>query len=385
MVGLQPASAADRPVLAAASGYDKRWYIYSSYVFSSFGDRAWEFASVVLMVELYPGTLLYASLLGLLEAVTGILAGPAIGHYIDRNDRLTTIRTALVGQDLSIAAASLIFYLALTFGVQSPARELMYIIVLLCAAAARVASTTAKVSFNKDWIVALCGVNSQQLSNLNASTRRIDLSCSIAAPLMVGLLSTVTSPATAIASIGAWNILSLPVEYALAQWVYHNVPELQSQPAGSARTTTPHHTTAAVDEQKQKPAGSDAAKHHAAVPFEQDPMLHIEWHVAHLHSVRREMLSRVQLFFHATKYSWLGYLHHPSFMASLAYCFTYLSVISFGAQMTAYLKTMDFSALTLAAGRAAGVSISMLVRCYSPMRHMSDLLVNLQYRLWSAF
>lgn len=350
-----------QPVPASSTGYNKRWYIYSSYFFCSFGDRTWEFASVVFMMELFPGTLLYAALFGLLEAVTGILSGPTIGTYIDSHDRLHTIRTALVGQDLSIAAASCVYFLALTVHVESYARTAVYIGLVACAIVARISSSMAKVSLNKDWIVALCGTDSQKLSYLNASTRRIDLSCSIAAPLIVGLLSSFASPATAIAIIGIWNFCSLPVEYKLAQWVYRSVCELQTKKDVQTKAGITAHAnlTVALEQptstsELHNISEADATKH-TSTTFEQDPILHIEYHVTHLRSAHRSLMRRLQLWYHTNKYSWKAYYNHPSFMASLAYCFTYLSIINFGSQMTAYLKTVDFSDFALAGGRAVGV------------------------------
>ena len=92
----------------------QRRSLYLSYAFASFGDRAWEFASLVFIVELFPTTLLYASIFGVVETIAGLLAGPYIGAWIDRNQRLPVVRASIVGQNAVMALACLVFFIALT-------------------------------------------------------------------------------------------------------------------------------------------------------------------------------------------------------------------------------------------------------------------------------
>ncbi len=349
------------PSVSVNTDYDKRWYIYCTYFFCSFGDRTWEFASVVFMMELYPDTLLYAAMFGLCEAVTGIITGPSIGKYIDTHDRLITIRTALIGQDISIATASLIFYVGLSLHVQYQIRSLIYCVLVLCAAVARISSSISKVSLNKDWIVAMTQGNPQQLTPLNASVRRIDLTCSIGAPLLVGVLSAITTSTTAIAAIGIWNICSLPIEYMLAKWVYDNVTQLQNKIPNVS-----NHSIELISIDSNRTYINTASTlqlltvQHDEISFHDNPSLHIDKHVLNVLPIFRGVMSSVHLWYHTSKYSWIAYREHPSFIASVAYCFTYLSVINFGSLMTAYLKTIQFSDVALAGSRAAGAIVAVM-------------------------
>jgi hypothetical protein len=51
---------------------------------STWGERAWEFAVGLIMLELHPSSLLYVSLFGLLDAAVLVVFGAAVGAYVDR-------------------------------------------------------------------------------------------------------------------------------------------------------------------------------------------------------------------------------------------------------------------------------------------------------------
>lgn len=51
---------------------------------STWGERAWEFAVGLILLELYPTSLLYVSIFGLLDAAVVVLFGAAVGAYVDR-------------------------------------------------------------------------------------------------------------------------------------------------------------------------------------------------------------------------------------------------------------------------------------------------------------
>ena len=63
-------------------------------------------------------------------------------------------------------------------------------------------------------------------TDLNAITRTIDQSCKGVAPVVTGLIMTVTSLTTAAICIAVWNLVSVFVEYGILAQVYHLVPQL---------------------------------------------------------------------------------------------------------------------------------------------------------------
>ena len=84
----EQAAALEAGVDEAGPAYRERHALYVSYFFAAFGDRMWEFASLVFLMSLFPSSLLAASLLGLLETGAAIVCSPALGRYIDRTPRL---------------------------------------------------------------------------------------------------------------------------------------------------------------------------------------------------------------------------------------------------------------------------------------------------------
>jgi solute carrier family 40 (iron-regulated transporter), member 1 len=213
-----PPSAApsSRPLASRA----QRRLLYLSYAFASFGDRAWEFASLVFIVELFPSTLLYASVFGVIETVAGLLAGPYIGAWIDRNQRLPVIRVSVIGQNAVMVVASIVFYIAL----QASRSDLVllylaYSALTICACLIKISSSLNKISLHKDWTPCVAADDRTVLSEMNAAMRRVDLTNSIVVPLVVGVLSSLTSSSTAIATLGIWSTVSLVIEIQLCAHV----------------------------------------------------------------------------------------------------------------------------------------------------------------------
>ncbi len=118
--------------------FSQRWRLYISYTLSAWGNRTWEFASVVFLVDLFGGSLLYASLLGLLENVVGIIGGPFVGKYLDRTNRLVAVRRLMVGQNLSVTAVSILFGLALLQSVSQSGRWAVWGVLLVGASVCKV-------------------------------------------------------------------------------------------------------------------------------------------------------------------------------------------------------------------------------------------------------
>ncbi len=68
---------ADRPVVAKLS-------LYASHSLSTWGQRMWEFAIGLIMLEMYPSSLALVSAFGLVDGLAKVFSGSCIGSYIDR-------------------------------------------------------------------------------------------------------------------------------------------------------------------------------------------------------------------------------------------------------------------------------------------------------------
>jgi iron-regulated transporter 1 len=73
----------------------------------------------------------------------------------------------------------------------------------------QVCASGVKLALHKDWLVVISDKNSAQLTELNASMRRIDLLCAIGAPLAVSMFSAYASTAIALVRPSPDRLLNL--------------------------------------------------------------------------------------------------------------------------------------------------------------------------------
>lgn len=61
-----------------------RLALYASHALATWGQRMWEFAVGLVMLELQPKSLKLVAVSGLLGSVAGVLGGGTVGQYVDR-------------------------------------------------------------------------------------------------------------------------------------------------------------------------------------------------------------------------------------------------------------------------------------------------------------
>jgi iron-regulated transporter 1 len=212
---------------------------------------------------------------------------------------------------------------------------LAYFFILCMGAVAKIASTAAKLSLHKDWVPVMAASNTDRLTNLNSSMRRIDLTANILSPLLVGLVSWGSSPATAVAVVGVWAAVSLFVELRLVGRVYDRTAALQFK--------------AGVKEAEAARRAEAEAAVRGQVSL-----------VSQIGSAPATIVQRVRDFSSHFLVNMRAYRSHPVFRASLAYAMLYISLLSLGGIMTSWLKLRGVSDAVLAGvrGIAAGVGIA---------------------------
>lgn len=67
------------------------------------------------------------------------------------------------------------------------------------------------------------------LTKINSVMRRIDLSCKLLAPIVVGFMMSSVSVLASPVLIAVWNIISVGIEYWLLHHVYVSMPALQQK------------------------------------------------------------------------------------------------------------------------------------------------------------
>lgn len=316
-----------------ATAYAQRHALYVSYMFAAFGDRMWEFASLIFLMQVFPKTLFWASLFGLMETLAAIVSGPWIGRLVDRMPRLQVVRGSILGQNVSIAFACVVFFFIFEPKTNDVYLYSGYAVITLTAMIAKISSSINKISIHKDWVPVLAASDDDmkirdaaRLTSLNSVMRRIDLTSSIVAPLIAGVLASGVGNKVATVSIGVWAIVSIFIEMLLVQRVWSIIPHLRDKTPVLA-------------------SGSPST--------EETPLLN---------STSRPVSKRSYFA------SWKMYLSHPLCFPSVAYCLLYISILNFGGIMVSFLSTpyINLSPAWVAAGRGIAAFVGVVATIVTP-------------------
>ena len=75
-----------------------RTLLYTSHFLSTWNSRVFEFGAFLFLANIYPQTLLPASVYALARAASAALLSPWIGSYIDSANRLQIVRLSISKQ-----------------------------------------------------------------------------------------------------------------------------------------------------------------------------------------------------------------------------------------------------------------------------------------------
>lgn len=236
--------------------------------------------------------------------------------------------------------------------------------IIFAAVISKMASSGIKLAFFKDWLVVLSERVSDQLTTLNTSMRRIDLLCSILAPMFIGLISSVSSSSIALFVLAAWSTLSLLLETQLATRTHAAVPALQAAKVPAAPAASDAESSASAE---LAPVAAMAA---SSSPEESKPEILPSAEASESANVpARPAESGVRDFLTA----WRRYVAHPTFLASFAYSLLYLNLLNLGGNMSSYLKVaLGLSDLVLAIVRGVAALVGVLATVAVP-RMVADL------------
>jgi iron-regulated transporter 1 len=86
---------ADESLLSEAAHKHHCRRLYISHALSAWNSRSFEFGAFLFLANIYPNTLLPASVYALARAASAALLSPWLGLYIDRADRLKAVRLSI--------------------------------------------------------------------------------------------------------------------------------------------------------------------------------------------------------------------------------------------------------------------------------------------------
>eukprot|EP00095_Tigriopus_kingsejongensis_P004721 snap_masked-scaffold931_size79642-processed-gene-0.3 protein:Tk04721 transcript:snap_masked-scaffold931_size79642-processed-gene-0.3-mRNA-1 annotation:"putative ferroportin" len=204
------------------------WKIFASRTCSAWGDRLWMFAGGLFMTKLDPSSLRLVAIYGFVTSMVVILLGAPLGNWIDRSGRMRSAKTLLIVQNLAVAlSCAMLFWHFWDGGCRSICSwEMTALVAIAFGSVATLASVGSKILVEKDWVVIIAGGDDNRLATINATFRTIDLTCNVVAPILSGLVFQFTSYQMAAIGVGAWNLISMVVEYLLLASIYKDYPEL---------------------------------------------------------------------------------------------------------------------------------------------------------------
>ncbi|KAF2149541.1 hypothetical protein K461DRAFT_230750 [Myriangium duriaei CBS 260.36] len=296
--------------------------LYISHFLSAWNIRLIEFGSVLFISQIYPSTLLPASVYALIRAFAAIVFSSAVGTLVDRLNRLQTIRLSIGVQRISTAATcGLLFALAGKPEIASLERSMMALLYVF-ASLEKLAATLNTISVERDWVVVLSSGSEVLLQRMNSQMRRIDLFCKLVAPLCVALVAGFSLKLAVLVTL-ALSAFSLPLEYILISMVYHRTQQLQFSPTASSinNESTRHRTT----------------------------------------------LSNMTEGFHKAWSDIWYYCTHSAFLPSLSLSLLYLTVFSFGGQMISYLGSLSYSSTPIGLLRTASAICELSATFIAPL------------------
>lgn len=221
------------------------WKLYLSRFLTAWGDRLWTFAGGMFMYKIHPENLSLLAIYGLVNSLSVLLLGAAIGNWIDGTHRLRAAKTFLLIQNLCVAFNCM--FLAAFFHFKEHFEDFPWFpymvagLVTFFAVVANLASTGSKIVVEKDWIVVIAGGSETKLAMMNSVFRTIDLSCQTVTPVLAGMLFTFTNYQITAVFVLAWNLISVIFEYVLLHLIYKQFPGL------SVKSTSASHPLEATE------------------------------------------------------------------------------------------------------------------------------------------
>ncbi|KAI1011286.1 hypothetical protein LB504_002329 [Fusarium proliferatum] len=317
--------------------------LYISHTLSTWNSRVFEFGSVLYLASIFPGTLMPLAIYSIVRGASAITLSSWVGSYIDRKDRLKTVRLSIVSQRLVVAASCAIFFILSR--AESPSDELrvgLLAALIFMACIEKLAAIMNLVSVERDWVIVVARSDTTALRTMNSQMRRIDLVCKLLGPFFIGILDGVSTETAILVNL-AMNCASVIVEYFTIAKVYYQVPELQHP-----KTTPP---IVPQNEEQQ-------ARQNAWVSFKK---------------AMQKTSSDLRLYF-----------THPAFAPSFSIALLYCTVLSFGGVMVTYLLASGYTSAQIAAMRTVSVTLEVLATWIGPwlMKRIGPVRAGLWFLSW---
>lgn len=332
--------------------------LYAGHFLARWGARMWEFSVGLYMIRVWPGSLLFAAVYGVVESASVAVFGPMVGTLVDSLTYLQVLGLWLLVQSLSFIVAGVSVTALLVYDdlkvTSFPVFVALVVVTNVSGALAALSTLAGTILIEREWVVVMCsGHPPVVLTRINSAIRRIDLSCKLLAPVLSGfVISFVSTQASAVA-LALWNVASVWLVYWLFVSVYNGVPALSANSLArdAAAASAPE-----VDEAVQG-YGRDAS----------------DW--------SERLTTRLSIL--PCWESWAVYARQEVMLPGVALAILYFSVLSFGTLMTATLDWEGIPAYVISLARGFSAMVGIAATVLYPAVHAR--VSTLRTGLWSIW
>ncbi|URD93947.1 solute carrier family 40 member [Musa troglodytarum] len=205
--------------------------LYTGHFLARWGARMWEFSVGLYMINIWPDSLLFTALYGVIESASTVIFGSIVGTLVDKLTYLQVLRLWLLTQNLSFVVAGCSVTVLLVYnGLMSTAYVnfmLLVVVVNISGAVGKLSTLAGTILIEREWVVVIStGQQPEVLTKMNSVIRRIDLICKLLAPVFSGFIISFISLKASAVILALWNTLSVWLQYWLLTSVYNGIPAL---------------------------------------------------------------------------------------------------------------------------------------------------------------
>ncbi|XP_051226391.1 solute carrier family 40 member 1 [Lolium perenne] len=337
--------------------------LYVGHFLARWGARMWDFSVGLYMIRVWPDSLLFAAVYGVVECSSVAVFGPMVGTLVDRLTYLQVLGLWLLVQSLSFIVAGVSVTALLVFDdlkdKSFPVFVLLVSVTNVSGALAALSTLAGTILIEREWVVVICsGHPAAALSKTNSALRRIDLSCKLLAPVLSGFVISFVSTQASAVTLALWNVASVGLQYWLFVSVYNGVPALgenvQLRRKSAAALSSSEIVALANEEQRYGEEMSD-------------------WRVGVAN----------YLSFLPCWDSWAVYMRQDVMLPGVAVAILYFNVLSFGTLMTATLDWNGIPAYLISLARGFSAIVGITATLLYPVVH--SWVSTLRTGLWSIW
>lgn len=197
------------------------------------GDQAWDFAVPLVLLKIYPDQLRIAALYYLVVKLMSVILIPRISSMIDRLNRLKAAKFGIVLQLFGVLIGAVAIYALANEALKgmeltAPVSLAAFGVLTLGGILSSLGSTFMDIAIANDLVPS--SLSADELAKFNSRFRQVDLFTEVGAPVIAGFLLLLDRPfLMGFFLVAAWNVLSFLPELGILQSIFKDRPDLMDK------------------------------------------------------------------------------------------------------------------------------------------------------------